>query len=129
MLCLARPERTILDAFDACSSVVRSADLRTRLSAIRMRLPAAENQYVAHAAGNLHNIPQQDSIEGLVTAAEMVTMYDTRMVRSTSPGRVIYDEILISAPLGRCPLCGTRQVSTLDHFLAKSLYPLFAVSP
>lgn len=129
MLCLARPKQDILAAFDACRSIVRNVDLGNRLASVRGVLPGAEDNYVANAAGSLHLIAQEDSIDGVVTANEMVTMYDSRMVRSTSPGRAIYDEILISAPLGRCSLCGTREVSTLDHFLAKTLYPHFAVCP
>ena len=45
------------------------------------------------------------------------------------PARSYYDQIKSLAPLGKCPFCGFGQVSTLDHFLAKSRYPSFSVLP
>ena len=30
---------------------------------------------------------------------------------------------------GKCPICGIGPVSNLDHYLAKSLYPTYAITP
>jgi hypothetical protein len=51
------------------------------------------------------------------------------MAKKGAPGRDIYDAIFFSAPQGKCPLCGQRTVSTLDHHLPKAHYPALAVAP
>lgn len=33
------------------------------------------------------------------------------------------------ANTGKCPICGIGQASTLDHYLAKTIYPTYAVTP
>jgi len=59
----------------------------------------------------------------------MSWLYDRKLVAKGSPGRVHYEEIK-SAPLyNRCPLCGQRDVWSLDHFLDKSRYPSLALTP
>jgi len=54
--------------------------------------------------------------------------YSQQLVQNKK-GKKIYNKILSSAPLGRCPYCGIGQVSTLDHFLPKSKFPIFSVLP
>ncbi|MEV0882170.1 hypothetical protein AB0I85_30660 [Micromonospora echinofusca] len=79
--------------------------------------------------GSVYALKQEDFKVGGVSAAEMVAVYESRMVKGTSPGRFIYDEIMVSSAEGRCPLCGHRDVSTLDHHLPKKLFPALAVTP
>src|SRR5690606_34072146 len=64
----------------------------------------------------------------VVSAEEMCSLY-ARMSRPKAAGRRYYN-LIRSAPLhGQCPLCGHRQVATLDHYLPKSEFPAFAVLP
>jgi hypothetical protein len=56
-------------------------------------------------------------------------LYEQRMAKPGSGGRAVYDRIKLAAPNGRCPLCGVRQVSTLDHHLPKILFAALAVAP
>jgi hypothetical protein len=56
----------------------------------------------------------------------MRKLYD-RMARATGSAHPIYLEI--KGRNTRCPMCGTRAVSTLDHFLPQSDFPALAVSP
>jgi hypothetical protein len=56
-------------------------------------------------------------------------LYTNGMVRSRSSGRNIYDRLLAAPENGTCPLCAHRDVSTLDHYLPKSSFPLLAVVP
>jgi hypothetical protein len=51
------------------------------------------------------------------------------MVAKKSPGRDVYDKLMSLAYYGKCPLCGQRDVSTLDHYLPKAHYPALAVAP
>jgi len=64
-----------------------------------------------------------------LTAKEMAKLYDVRMARKRSAGRPVYDRIMAAAPHMRCPLCGQRDVSTLDHYLSKMKFPALAVTP
>lgn len=64
-----------------------------------------------------------------VTAKEMTWLYENKMVGKTAPGRAVYDAIRTASPQGRCPLCGHRDVTTVDHYLPKSAYAALAVNP
>jgi hypothetical protein len=77
----------------------------------------------------LHQIAPQGLVGGVVTQAEMEAVYTQRMAKKGAPGRDVYDALFTSAPQGKCPLCGHRTVSTLDHHLPKALYPALAVAP
>lgn len=58
---------------------------------------------------------------------ELIKVYTNRMAKEGAPGRPVYDALKLAA--GRCPLCGHRPVTTLDHYLPKTLYPLLCVTP
>lgn len=73
-------------------------------------------------------IPKVDPI-GAVPGSEMVKTYDRRMAKKGQPGRPIYDLIKLLPDLDRCPFCDHRNISTLDHILPKTQYPIFAVTP
>jgi hypothetical protein len=51
------------------------------------------------------------------------------MVPKTSTGRPIYDRIISQPRHGKCPLCGIGTVNTLDHYLPKTHFPAFSVTP
>lgn len=65
---------------------------------------------------------------GRLTKGNLTALYDKGMVASPK-GRRLYDRILASAPLGKCPYCQFGQAETLDHFLSKSRYPALSVLP
>lgn len=76
----------------------------------------------------MYSVPMTPGLGG-VSAADMEKIYTQRMVPSSSPGRVAYDKIMGSAEHGRCPLCGQRTVTTLDHYLPKAHYSALVVTP
>lgn len=63
-----------------------------------------------------------------VKKSELKALYEIHMLKKGSQARKIYDILRASAG-GRCPLCGIRDVSTLDHYLPKARYPLHSVNP
>jgi hypothetical protein len=77
----------------------------------------------------LHTIPKISNVGGKVSGRKMVTLYTGTFSRKRSKARRIYDEIRASAAGGICPLCGQREVKTLDHYLEKQHHPVFAVTP
>lgn len=130
MITLERPPHSALDVYTACISRIQDAALRARLVGVTQVIVDASAEYDYAAEHNqLHQIAQQAVLGGTVTRAEMAALYTNRMARKGAPGRDVYDALLSSAPQGKCPLCGHRIVSTLDHHLPKAHYPAFAVAP
>lgn len=64
-----------------------------------------------------------------LTKGELTSLYEDQMATVRRPGRPYYEQILVSVPLGKCPYCEFGHISTLDHFLSKSRYPIFSVLP
>lgn len=127
---LALPELEAGPTFLTCISRVQNAALKARLISIEPHIIQAESDYRnAAQAKVLHTIAPQDHVNGVVTNAEMVAIYDNRMAKSGSPGRSTYDQLKAVPPLNRCPFCNQRTVSTLDHHLTKSRYSALAVMP
>lgn len=60
---------------------------------------------------------------------EMVSLYNTKFAKLKQPGRKFYDQIIMAATRGTCPLCGFGNVATLDHYMAKTDYFSLAVTP
>jgi len=69
------------------------------------------------------------SKEGTVAGDEIVEVYTLRMSRKESKGRYIYDRIMSAPVHGRCPLCAIGTVNTLDHYLPKTNFRVFSVTP
>lgn len=130
MIKMTPPKLTTHDVFSACISRIRSKELKKRMGQIAQTVTDASVNYNALAAHTrLHQFPQESIVAGLVTTDEMERLYTQRMAKKGAPGRDSYDVIISSSPNGKCPLCGHRIVSTLDHHLPKSKYPVLAVTP
>ncbi|MBF0116631.1 MAG: HNH endonuclease [Magnetococcales bacterium] len=130
MLTLDMPKHTASDTFTTCISRISNSVLKLRLKAAIQTIldesKAFENAAKHHM---LHKIIAQAIVTPDITTEEMKKVYTDRMAKANSPGRSIYDDIIGAAPQGRCPLCGQRTVSTLDHVLPKAHYPVLAVTP
>jgi 5-methylcytosine-specific restriction endonuclease McrA len=116
--------------FLTCISRVRNIGLKSRLTSVEATIVAAANEFEAAASTTtLHTLLPQNDVNGIVTKQEMLEVYTNRMAKKDAPGRSIYDKLLAAPVHGRCPLCGQRVVSTLDHYLPKTEYPALAVVP
>lgn len=132
MIPLARPQLDAKDVFTTCISRIQDQQLQQRMLAVSDDIGDASAQFADAAARNrLHSIAPHSTVGGQVkvSKAEMGAVYTDRMARKGAPGKAAYDTLLISAQQGKCPLCGHRQVSTLDHHLPKAHYPALAVAP
>jgi hypothetical protein len=130
MWSLARPARTARETYAVCISKVRDVALKRRLEDVTQEIVDASAAFEAAAAGQtLHRIAHDVTVGGDVTREDMEAVYIQRMAKKGSPGRDIYDELISAPAQGRCPLCGHRLVTTLDHHLPKAHYPALAVAP
>lgn len=74
-------------------------------------------------------IPTHQMVTEHLTKEDMVKLYTNKFAKKGQPGRKYYDKIKLSPQNGTCPLCGIGQVATLDHYMAKTMYPSLAVTP
>ncbi|MFJ3775144.1 HNH endonuclease [Streptomyces sp. NPDC090075] len=92
-------------------------------------MSAADIYEAAAESSELYTLKQTRLAVTNLSDAELIAIYEYRMAKKKSVGRFIYDDLMLAAPFGRCPLCGQRSVSTLDHILPKTLYPALSVTP
>lgn len=130
MWAVERPQFDAGDTYNTCINRVKNRELRDRLRSVRRTIVADAAEYEARAnSQTLNLIAVTNSVAGVVTADEMVRVYDQRMAGKKGPGRAIYDAIKLLPKGDRCPFCDQRNISTLDHILPKTLYPSLAVTP
>lgn len=127
---LQKPDDDPGEVFLTCISRVRNQNLKARLTSVEPNIVAAADAFeAAVSATMLHTVVPQHNVGGVVTKEEMSAVYTQRMAKQDAPGRPIYDRLLAAPTFGRCPLCGQRMVTTLDHHLPKGHYPALAVVP
>lgn len=124
------PEISVEEVYSLCISKVKNEDLKKRLNSCLPILTMADSEYRELAENSsLFTFEDQLKTEDIVTIDEMKKVYTSRMVGQKNPGFKFYNQLLKSAKYRTCPFCGHRKVSTLDHYLPKSLYPSFVVTP
>lgn len=126
MWTLPKPNVSSAQAFEACISRVSD---RAALADAASSVQAAAEVYDANAALTLLDVPENTFQLSMLTADQMAKVYENGMVRQGSPGRVIYDQLMLAPKYGRCPLCGERRVANLDHYLPKRRFWALAVNP
>src|SRR4051794_33928597 len=102
MRSLPEPSITAEVSYNTSVSRVRDASLKRRLESIVGDVVAASDGLAAAAvAGDVASIAPATAV-GAVTAAELKTVYAQRFAKLRAPGRVFYDQLLTSAPNGKC---------------------------
>ena len=116
--------------YQSCIRGIRDHDLKDRLEKATDSVARADLNYRrAGPTGACGGLPCADFELPDVTATEMTWLYDNKMVGKKAPGRSVYNAIRTASPQGRCPLCGHRDVTTVDHYLPKAAYAAVAVNP
>jgi 5-methylcytosine-specific restriction endonuclease McrA len=127
---LPKPDTDAGDFFILCLSKIRNPDLKARLTAVKAQIVTAASGFeTAVEATQLHHFSPHSGVGPHVTTEEMVNVYTSRMAKEGTPGRELYDQLLTAPPQGQCPLCGQRDVASLDHHLPKMQFPQLAVLP
>lgn len=73
----------------------------------------------------MHTFLQEAPVH--VSSAQLADLYERVLVKGGE--RPVYDALKARARFRRCPLCGQRDVQTLDHYLPRSEYPELCVTP
>lgn len=69
------------------------------------------------------------SIQDNSGANSIKWLYENKMSRVNTKARIYYDRLKSLADPKVCPFCGIGEISTLDHYLPKSKFPIFSVLP
>lgn len=130
MRSLPKPDEKAGEVFALCISRIRNQDLRQRLTSVTNLVTTAANDFDNAAfSTSLHALLLASNTVGKVTKEEMIGVYTGRMAAKGMPGRPLYEKLVTTPVHGKCPLCGIGQVTTLDHHLPKSRYPILVVTP
>lgn len=132
MIKLKKPIYNQENIIDDCISNMNDAEGTTKsrvLSSKNTIVSKSEEYDVLAKKGELGTLEKHENIKGGATKSDMKILYEQKFARKEQGGRKYYDAIKLLAPYGRCPLCGQREVKTLDHYLPKSKFPLYAVTP
>lgn len=122
------PEKKPEDIFEYCVKGYIDVDKQKRLLACK-HLVELDSENYRELVPNRINKLSLSALPPNVSPKEMKAVYDEKFARAKSTGRPYYDAIMAQAELGICPICGVRQVSTLDHYLPKAKVPTLSVTP
>lgn len=130
MKSIPKPTIKAKNVFLDCISTVKDANLKQAYSDCIDLIELAEVEFEKQfSAYQIFQILQSSIVKGIIDKDEMEKVYTYRMVSPKMPGNKYYNILKSLAPQGKCPLCSVREVSTLDHYLPKALYPALAVTP
>ena len=130
---LQKPEINTKDVVIACAESYRA---ETR-NGLREKLISAadliQQESLCYDAAMRHRdftcFSTHETINGNIVAEDMCYTYDNKFVGVSHIRNKYYDKLMAAATTGKCPICGIGQVSNLDHYLAKSVYPIYALTP
>ena len=130
MRCLEKPQFDVEKIVKDCAKSYTDMEKKNLFNNNASYIKKKSQEYDQHASlGEWDCITREDKVNGIITAREMSLLYSEKFAKRNSERKIYYDKIMSLAINGKCPICGISQVSTLDHYLAKSIYPTFAVTP
>lgn len=129
MIKIEKPDFQVREVFTTCINTVNDAIHKNNLSNCTDSIVDAETVFNDKFKKNeIYTIPQNSIIVHPIRTQEMKIVYNYRLGQ-TEDGRGYYDKLISTAPFGLCPICSVRIADTLDHFLPKSKYPIYSVTP
>lgn len=130
MIKLEKPEFSQVDIIDDCISNMQDGLLKKNIIESKKEIIGESIKYDEKACrGDLSSILVHNKLKSGATKNEMTKLYDRKFVPKGEGGRKYYDAIKLLSPNKKCPYCAQREVSTLDHYLPKAKYPVYAVTP
>lgn len=130
MKSLNKPDIKVEDIYCLCAKNFRDENLVARLLSCKKNIIEASDYFDKLAKEHeTYKMNEEIINKGIVSDKELKNVYTKKFAKPNSIGKKYYSEILAIPKNNLCPLCGTRIVSTLDHYLAKSKYPSLVVTP
>ncbi len=126
---LNKPEFSVKQIVCDCAESYRDQVKKIRIQNEANFIETESDKYDLSAENSLlFSITPSDTVNGNVSKEEMVALYTDKFVKSAPIRSKYYDKIIVAAH-DICPLCGVGHVKTLDHYLPKSIYPIYSVTP
>lgn len=129
MRALPEPAYSSPVTFELCVSRLQNQATAVELLKLRGAVETAEKSYRSNAVSDSLLTIADPLVTDAQKTDELKHLYTGILSRKNSKVRYIYDAIKAAAKDDLCPLCAQRLVSTLDHYLEKARYPIFAVAP
>ncbi|MEA4940622.1 MAG: HNH endonuclease signature motif containing protein [Christensenella sp.] len=128
---ISKPDlgKSARELFELCAGDFTDVSRRKRLLELSKSVETDSAHFENKFPNMLTGLLTQDPMENGVTNNEIVKIYNQKFAKQNSIGRQYYDAIMALPPLGICPICGVRVISTLDHYLPKTKYSTLVVSP
>ncbi|RHA81562.1 hypothetical protein DW918_02485 [Eubacterium ventriosum] len=128
MIKLEKPDIDVESIITDCIANLTKQPILTHINASHPTIVLKSEKYNELAEkGQLGTLETHTIVEGGATKDDMVWLYDNKFV--ADGGRKYYDKIKSIPKYSKCPFCGVGTVSTLDHYLPKTKYPTYAVTP
>jgi len=126
---LTRPAKNVVDVLNILKTDTVRHAVFSDIDSVVDILTERETLFIEKVDNNtLFEIPREQDISARVDKAKIISYYEYRILNKPN-GRMFYDELLLSAPQNICPYCTIRSVKTIDHFLPKSEYPSYSITP
>ena len=124
-----KPNFDVKEIVLACASSIRDSEKKKRIEKASEYIAQKSDEYDLLAESHvLFKIDVHNMVDGLVSAEEMKQLYNDKFVNHKNVRQKYYDKIMISTN-GICPICEVGQAGNLDHYMPKSLYPTYALTP
>lgn len=115
-------EKSVKDIFLDCIENLQDKDALQQCADM---IQEDTKDYRTLAPLQLADFHYHTEFPGGVTAARLMEVYSNTFVSR----KRFYNKILFPDGLTECPICDTGELSTLDHYLPKSVVPTLAVTP
>lgn len=130
MIKLEKPEFDQGRIIDDCIANMKKSELKENIIASKDEIITESTKYDKKACEEkLSSIYAHSKLKSGASKNDMIKLYNNKFVPKGEGGRKYYDAIKLLSPNKRCPYCGQREVSTLDHYLPKAKYPMYAITP
>lgn len=110
------------------ASLNNTGGRRDRLSTITEVVALREEAVYNNCAQSLNfTNANSDLFLEEATKEDLLWLYEYKLLKGNA--REVYNQIIASAHLQKCPYCCVGEASTLDHYLPKSIYPIYSILP
>lgn len=126
---LNKPSMDIRTIVEDCANSYRNIDLRQRIINSTNYIYEKSNIYDSLSSQKSWHLINKNEYPAQLTHDEMTKLYTDKFVVQKQIREKYYDKIMSLCADGLCPICGIGYVSTLDHYLPKSIYPIYSITP
>lgn len=125
---IKKPDFKLIDLYDICVSHYKDKEKEKLMKQIKNDLINDESRYLKNLDdGKLYLEREGITHSKDVSKSDLIDLYNRKLINSQLEARSYYDRIRTSSHI--CPYCGKRHVTTVDHFMPKSIYPNFSITP